>query len=149
MIATDQLPAHLSEKLERIFGADDDPMSLVEHRARLLLPNHRHIVWEGDAQTFQFGFVGGAAEEILGFPSARWINEPTFWADTVVHRDDRADAIAFCALATGRGADHDFQYRAHTADGRIVRLHDIVKVIKSHRGVAERLRGVMLEMNDD
>jgi PAS domain-containing protein len=143
MIATDQLTDVFAEKVARIFGADDDPMPLVEHRATQLLPTLRPIVWEGDAQTFQFSFVGGAAEEILGHPAIRWTSEPTFWADVVVHPEDRNDAIAFCAVATGKGADHDFQYRAQCADGSTLLLHDIVKVIKGPRGVAERLRGIM------
>lgn len=149
MIATELMTDHLAEKTAAIFGADDDPIVLVEHRARRLLPDLRPIVWEGDAQTFQFGFVGGAAEEVLGHPASRWTEEPTFWADIVVHPDDRNDAIAFCAIATGRGADHDFQYRARCADGRIVRLHDIVKVVKGRRGVAERLRGIMIELPEN
>ena len=145
-IATEQLTDIFAAKVARIFGADDDPMILVEHRARQLLPDLRPIVWEGDAQTFQFSFVGGAAEDILGYPASRWTDEPAFWADFIVHPDDRNDAIAFCALATGKGADHDFQYRARCSDGRTVRLHDIVKVVKSARGVPERLRGIMVEL---
>lgn len=149
MITTEQLTDDLAGKAAMIFGADTDTMTAVERRAVEALKGHRPIVWEGDAETFQFGFVGGAAEEVLGFPASRWTNEPTFWADIVVHPDDRNDAIAFCALATGRGADHDFVYRARCADGHIVRLHDIVKVIKSRRGVAERLRGIMIELPDE
>jgi hypothetical protein len=49
-------------------------------------------------------------------------------------------------MATGNGRDHDFQYRARSADGRVVLLHDIVKVVKGKRGVAERLRGIMIEI---
>lgn len=147
MIETELLTDKLSNTAAQIFGADSDSMEAVEERALRLLPDHRPIVWEGDAQTFQFMFVGGAAEEILGYPASRWTGEPTFWADVVVHPEDRDDAIAFCALATGRGADHDFQYRARHADGRsIVTLHDIVKVVKSSRGVPERLRGIMIEI---
>lgn len=123
-------------------------MILVEHRAKQLLHDLRPIVWEGDTQTFQFSFVGGTAEEVLGYPASRWTKEPAFWADIVVHPDDRNDAIAFCALATGKGIDHDFQYRARSSDGRTVRLHDIVKVLKGPLGVAQRLRGIMVELPD-
>lgn len=147
-IETGILSGQVAETMSRIFGAPDDPMVLVESRARQLLPGLRPIVWEGDAQTFQFSFVGDAAEEVLGHPASRWTSEPTFWADIVVHPEDRNDAIAFCAIATGKGADHDFQYRARCANGTTVRLHDIVKVIKSSRGVAERLRGIMIEVPD-
>jgi PAS domain-containing protein len=146
MVATQHLNDTFAAKIDEIFGADDDPMVVVEHRAKKLLEGQRPIVWEGDAQTFQFGFVSGHAQAVLGYPASRWIEEPTFWADIVVHPDDRNDAIAYCALATGKGIDHDFKYRARAADGRTVVLHDIVKVIKGRRGVAERLRGIMVEV---
>lgn len=146
MITTESLSAVLSEKAARIFGADHDSMQLVEERALRILPEMRPLVWEGDAQTFEFGFVGGAAEEVLGYPASRWTKEPAFWADIVVHPGDRNEAIAFCALATGKGVDHDFQYRARCSDGRVILLHDIVKVIKGRLGIAERLRGIMVEI---
>ena len=148
MIATDRLPPPLASRVKDVFGLDNDPLSAVERRAFELLPELRPIVWEGDAQTFHFAFVGGAAEEVLGYPATRWTAEPAFWADTVVYPDDRNDAIAFCALATGKGQDHDFHYRARCADGRIIRLHDIVKVIKGPKGIPQRLRGIMFEVRD-
>jgi PAS domain-containing protein len=102
-------------------------------------------VWEGDPQTFIFTYVSAAAEQVLGYPAARW-KEPGFWAQTVVHPADASDAVAYCALATGQGRDHDFQYRARAADGRAVLLHDVVHVIKGPRGVASRLRGIMVPL---
>jgi PAS domain-containing protein len=136
--------ARLSQTVDYIFGDTSDPMTLVERRAMQMLSPREFIVWEGDAQTFQFGYVSASAETILGFPCVRWLNEPPFWCDTVVHPEDRNDAIAYCALATGQGKDHDFVYRARTADGRTLWLHDIVRVVKGARGIAERLRGIML-----
>jgi PAS domain S-box-containing protein len=148
-MATEVLTAdqNLASRLDRVFGSPDDPMPLLERRALELLPDLEAIVWEGDAQTFQFTFVGRSAEDILGFPCERWLTDPTFWTGTVVHPQDRDDAIAYCALATGQGKDHDFEYRANTADGRVVWLHDVVRVVKNTRGVAERLRGVMIDVS--
>jgi PAS domain-containing protein len=139
----------LAERLAEVFGAPDDPMDAVEERARRLLPGHHAIVWEGDAATFQFGYVGRAAETVLGYPTSRWTEEPSFWADVVVHPEDRDTAVAYCALCTGKGQDHDFEYRARTADGRDLRLHDVVRVIKGDKGIATRLRGVMLDVSDE
>lgn len=149
MVATEVLrdPA-LSHHLGRVFGRFSDPMTLVERRAQELLPELRTIVWEGDPETFQFSYVGQSAEDILGYPARRWTTEPTFWADTVVHEDDRRDAVAYCALATGKCKDHDFVYRAVAADGRVVWLHDVVRVCRSPSGIAERLRGIMIDVTD-
>jgi two-component system cell cycle sensor histidine kinase/response regulator CckA len=46
------------------------------------------IVWEADAQTFRFTFVSAQAERMLGYPLARWLEEPSFWADRI-HPEDR------------------------------------------------------------
>lgn len=150
MVKTEVLkdPA-LAERLRKVFGAPGDSMDAVEKRASELLGDTKSIVWEGDPQTFQFSFVGNIAEELLGYPVKRWTVEPTFWADVVVHKEDRDDAIAFCALATGKCQDHDFVYRAVAHDGRVVWLHDVVKVIRGPRGVAERLRGIMMDITPE
>jgi PAS domain-containing protein len=132
----------LQEKLRQIFGNPSDDLSLVEERAAMVLP-HPVIVWEGDPQTFQFTYVSACAADVLGYPSDNWL-QPGFWANTVVHPDDQHDAVAFCALATAKGRDHDFQYRARHADGSIVTLHDMVHVIKGELGLPNRLRGVMV-----
>ena len=137
------LDSGLAASVREVFGSHDDPMEVVEARASLVLPGRDAIVWEGDAATFQFTYVGEAAERVLGYPVERW-REPGFWAEVVVHPDDRADAVGFCALATGQCRDHDFEYRACTAAGDVVRLHDVVIVLRGVRGVAERLRGIML-----
>ena len=130
------------------FGDGTEPIEIVARRAEALFGDARIIVWEGDAQTFEFSFVSASAEEVLAHPVARWTTEATFWADHVVHPDDRDEAIAYCALATGKGVDHAFVYRAKAADGTTVPLLDYVQVIKSKRGIAERLRGIMIDVSD-
>jgi PAS domain-containing protein len=137
----------LASQLAAIFGRPSDRIEAVTERARRQLPSVPVIVWEGDPQTFVFSYVSPSAEEVLGYPAALW-KEPGFWARTVVHPDDASDAVAYCALATGQGRDHDFQYRARTADGRAVLLHDVVHVIKSPSGVAAKLRGIMVPIEE-
>jgi len=136
-------------ELADVLGRQDDSLSEVEARlARALPADACAIVWEGDAQTFAFGYVSPGAEAILGYPARRWIDEPTFWADVVVHPEDREDAIAYCALATGKGADHVFEYRARAANGQLVWLRDVVKVVFGARGVPARLRGIMIDVTE-
>jgi PAS domain-containing protein len=139
----------LMEKLDQVFGRPSDPMVEVDRRAQSLLSDYNVVVWEGDAATFHFSFVSPSASLLLGHDSSRWTTEPTFWADVVVHPEDRNDAIGFCALATGQARDHDFVYRAVAADGSVIRLHDIVRVITGTRGVPERLRGVMIQLPEE
>ena len=101
------------------------------------------IVWEADADTFQFTFVSEQAERLLGYPVREWLT-PTFWADHV-HPDDRGWAVQFCLQATREGRPHDFEYRMTAADGRVVWLRDIVTVA-AEAGGRTRLRGVMVDV---
>ena len=136
----------LDERIENAFGSVTDPMPAVAERAEQLLDSDRAIVWEGDASTFEFAFVSESAADVLGYPAERWL-EPGFWADVVVHPEDRDYAVSYCALATGQGRDHEFEYRAVAADGRVVRLRDVVKVVLNERGRPERLRGIMIPLD--
>ena len=130
--------------LERLFGRSSDPIEMVAQRVALL--DEPVIVWEGDAATFQFTYVGSVAERLLGYPARRWTDEPTFWADVIIEPADRNDAIAYCALATAKVADHVFEYRARAADGRVVWLRDYVRVVVGARRIPVRLRGLMFDI---
>ena len=103
------------------------------------------IVWEADGRTFHFYFVSPQAEKILGYPVRRWLDEPDFWR-THTHPDDIAWCAAFCADATARGRDHEFEYRMIAADGRVVWLRDVVTVVRGTDG-SVRLRGIMLDVS--
>lgn len=139
----------LDDSLQRVFGTGDDPMHEVERRARERFPDAAMIVWEGDAETFAFTHVGGDAEALLGHAPDAWTRSGTFWVDHVVHPDDRRDAVAYCALATGKRSDHVFEYRARRSDGELVWLLDYVNVVLGDRGVPSRLRGVMIDITHD
>jgi len=104
------------------------------------------IVWEADAMTFVCSFVSEQAERILGYPTERWLKEPTFWKDHL-HPEDRDWAVEFCVKATAEKRNHDFEYRMIAADGRTVWFHDIVTVVvEGDRPTT--LRGVMVDTTD-
>lgn len=147
-VAVDKLAERpvLASQLAEIFGSPHEPIEQVDLRAARILPQQPVIVWEGDPQTFIFSYVSPSAQSLLGYPIESWM-QPGFWARTVVHPEDSSDAVAYCALATGQGRDHDFQYRARTASGETILLHDVVHVIKGRSGVASRLRGIMVPVN--
>jgi PAS domain-containing protein len=133
------------DTFDQIFGDGKDSIHAVELRAQSALGKQACIVWEGDPETFQFIYVSPASEILLGYPPAAWLMA-NFWAEKIVHPEDRRDAIAYCALATGRGRDHDFVYRALKADGQTIRLHDVVKVILGPNKVPMKLRGIMIPL---
>lgn len=135
----------MDAELDRLLGTLADPMPRIDEAIRGRFGNDA-IVWEGDASTFQYGYVNDAAERLLGFPATRWLGEPTFWADVVVHALDREEAVSYCALATGLKRHHVFDYRARAQDGRVIWFRDYVKVLLGPKTVPQRLRGFMLDV---
>ena len=105
------------------------------------------IVWEADAGTWQFTFVSRRAEEILGYPVERWRDEPNFWV-RLIYPEDRDYVVDLCRTASSEGRDHEFDYRAVAADGRVVWLRDTVRVALDEHGRPRQLRGVMVDITD-
>ncbi|OGO49393.1 MAG: hypothetical protein A2148_06820 [Chloroflexi bacterium RBG_16_68_14] len=118
-----------------------------EERLRTLIGDVDAIVWEASATTWQFSFVSGRAEAILGYPVEQWTTEPDFWANHI-YPDDREHAVAFCAKATAEARDHEFAYRMVAKDGRAVWLHDVVRVITDSEGKTQQLRGIMVDITE-
>lgn len=86
---------------------------------------------------------------MLGFSAKDWLANPSFWTTKIVHPDDSADAVAFCALATGQKADHIFEYRAITKNQDIIWLRDYVRVILGPRKIPVTLRGLMIDVSEE
>jgi PAS domain S-box-containing protein len=105
------------------------------------------IVLDADAETFQIVFVNRRAEAILGYARQQWYDEPSFWANHV-HPDDRDWALALCKEATADGRDHVLQYRMLTADGRVLWVHDMVRILVGRADGRRLLRSVMVDITE-
>jgi PAS domain S-box-containing protein len=103
------------------------------------------IVWEADAVRRHYTFVSGRAVALVGYALARWHDEADFWL-TIQHPDDRADSAAESRAARAEGRDHDLEYRVVTADGRILWMLDLVRVVRHPDGGVRHLRGVMVDI---
>ncbi|NKE71136.1 MEDS domain-containing protein [Candidatus Manganitrophus noduliformans] len=124
----------------------EEALNVSQNRYKGLVDSIDGIVWEVDISTYRFTFVSRQAERILGYPAARWLNEPDFWREQI-HPEDREWAVAFCAKKTREMCDHDFEYRMMAADGRAVWLRDLVTVIVEN-GRPVMLRGVMIDVTE-
>jgi PAS domain S-box-containing protein len=132
-------PAALARTLSQLTSSD--------RRFRELVQGLDAIVWEADAASWQVSFVSQRAEAILGYPVERWLAEPDFWGQ-LIHPEDRARVAAIYRRATAQRSDQRCEYRAVAADGRVVWLRDIVRVVRDSRGRARQLRGVMVDITD-
>jgi PAS domain S-box-containing protein len=117
-----------------------------QERLAALIESVDGIVWEAEAETWRFTFVSPQAERMLGYPVARWLEEPDFWVRHV-HPEDRDWAVRFCTECVRAKRNHEFEYRMLAADGRVVWLRDIVAVVvEGDRPV--RLRGIMVDVTE-
>src|SRR5215203_2163092 len=86
----------LRQVREGLTGCDRAEEALqVEQSRTELVNNVDGIVWEADAQTFQFKFVSHQAERLLGYPVQQWLTEPDFWASHI-HPEDRDWVVNLC-----------------------------------------------------
>ncbi|HYU16481.1 MAG TPA: ATP-binding protein [Candidatus Acidoferrum sp.] len=118
-----------------------------EERFRDLVQGLDAIVWEADAATLRFSFVSQRAETVLSYPVGRWLGTADFFVSRI-HPDDRARAMRVCREAIAKGVDHEFEYRALSADGREVWLRDIVHVLQSGAGQPAQLRGLTVDLTE-
>ena len=115
-----------------------------DEKIRNLLDTTDGVIWEADAQTFNFTFVSKQAERLLGFSVEEWYTDG-FWKRQI-HPDDRDRTIAFCMVRTKLMEAHDFIYRFIAKSGKVVWLRDIVKVIVKD-GKPSLLQGVMFDIS--
>lgn len=104
------------------------------------------IVWEAEGATGQATFVSEKAEEILGYPTSRWLSEPRFW-ENHLHPDDREKMIALSTAAKAQLRPFELEYRMVSADGRDVWIKDCINVVNAP-GRSVRHRGIMLDVTE-
>ena len=103
------------------------------------------IVWEMDARTWRFTHVSDRAVRMFGYPLERWIEEG-FWQEVLVDPEDRDWCTGYCLSSTNDNRNHAFVYRARTANGRLLWIKDVVRVIPERDGTPALLRGVMVDV---
>ena len=101
------------------------------------------VVWEADPAFSSFTYVSRQAEDITGYPAENFYREG-FWV-SLVHPDDiRGVRATTSSNIIGRDR-FALDYRLKTASGELVWIRDVVQVIRDPNGVAQRLRGLMLD----
>lgn len=123
----------------------EDARREAEFRFRMLVESAGAIVWQADPETLEFSMVSQEAEALLGYPVRRWIESAEFWPDHI-HPEDRERVLRDCREATRRGDRHAIEYRMVAADGAVVWLRDIVRVVKF--GGQRQIVGVMVDITE-
>jgi signal transduction histidine kinase len=91
------------------------------------------ILWQADPATLAFHFVGGAAEEILGYPASHWLATPQFISGRI-HPSDRDQVMALYQTVADRGGEGSAEFRALSASGETVWCRETIRVSSSSEG---------------
>jgi PAS domain S-box-containing protein len=116
-----------------------------EENFRRLVESTAAVIWQADAKTWLFTYVGPQAVKLLGYPLEQWY-EKDFWISHI-HPEDREGAIATCLARSRELQDFQFDYRMVKADGTVVWIHDIVNC-QPAQGQPAHLRGIMLDVTE-
>ncbi len=102
----------------------DEQARAAERRYRRFIEHIPAVTYldveEGDV--VRVGFISPQVEELLGYPGARFVDDPNFWF-SIVHPDDYARVDA--AATRTRDDAFDLEYRMIAADGGIIWVHDV------------------------
>ena len=115
-------------------------------RYRDLVEGLHAIVWEAEADPWQYTFLSQRAQVIFGYPVERWLAEPNFWMD-LIHADDRSTVATQCLLAAKEQRDFRVEFRSVAADGRLFWMAMIAHFWRD-RQLRSRYRGLLLDIND-
>lgn len=141
-------PAELVAQVHRAVGdLLSESLTKSEQRYRDLLDQLSGIAWERELTGGRFTFVSRHAELLLGYPASQWLSEADFLANRI-YPEDRDRHKAFLANCLGQIVDHELEYRIIAADGRVVWLRDIFRIVSQPGGSPSVLRGLMVDITE-
>lgn len=123
---------------------------VVRQRSRYedLVNSVRAIVWEAKPGEQHYDFVSHPAEELLGYPLERWLNEDGFFW-TMLHPDDLERVKRGEHTVMASGDTHVVEYRLFDAHGRVHWMRDQLSVERDDNDEPLLLRGVMIDITEN
>jgi diguanylate cyclase (GGDEF)-like protein/PAS domain S-box-containing protein len=129
-----------------VVGRVSEVERLLRWRYAELMSGIDAVVWEQLTRHPSTLYVNRKAEEVFGHPVSAWC-EPGFWGRTV-HPDDRPWASKVYRDSIRRGENAELEYRMMASDGRVVWVHDQMRVELDADGRVVHVRGVLLDVTE-
>ena len=119
--------------------------SLAEIQSRTL-KSVGAIVWNADAPSFRTTFLSGQVEEILGFSSQQWLDDPDLWKRQI-HANDREWVLESVAKRFRKAATTNLTTVFLAADGRTIWLRQVVNLVRQP-GQPLHLAGISFDITE-
>ncbi len=137
--------------IENLTGLETAPRAPVDEPQGLpaseLIDNLDAIVWAVELPGMNFLFVNKHAEKVLGYDANQWTNNPSLWTERV-YAADRDWVMQSYRRAMDRGEGHACEFRAITADGRLVWLRESARLLKDDEGRPAYFVGVTVDVTE-
>jgi sigma-B regulation protein RsbU (phosphoserine phosphatase) len=114
-----------------------------ERKLRELIHSVNAIVYELDGTSGRFTFVSERAQEFLGYSMEAW-NEPDFWKRVIVPDYYKAAMQGF-EVARRKGIDHQHEFPVISADGSVIWVRNIARVVRDAQGSISKVRTVIID----
>ncbi|MBL7049406.1 MAG: PAS domain S-box protein [Nitrospira sp.] len=123
--------------------AREEQLKINEEKFRTLVESVKIVPWKMNVENMKYTYMGQQVEELTGYPADTW-TDLEIWKERIAE-EDREEAVVNCSSAMKTGADHEFEYRMRTVDGRVIWVRDIVSVISGDNRSRE-IAGFMIDI---
>src|ERR1035438_1362229 len=111
------------------------------------LHNLNAVVWTLGVASNSVLFVTRSAMRLLGYPIQHWTNNASFWTDRV-HAADREWVTQAYRQSIQRGEANSLEFRAVTADGRVLWIRESAQLLTEAQGRPRYLNGITLDVTE-
>lgn len=140
----------LSQLMAQLIRFEDRLQTVLherETRYRSLVEQMPAITYTGALDGFHTTYVSPQIEKMLGFRQEEWLQDSSLWFNQL-HPEDRKRVLAEKGQIGALGGDNRCEYRMLARNGRVVWVHDSMKIVHDIQGQPAFVQGFALDITE-
>lgn len=118
-----------------------------EKKYRELSENLEEVVYRADPETLALQYINGAVEDLFGYTSGEWLEDPTLWKKTI-HPEDKDRVISELKEAYQKGRKKVLEFRIIRKDKSIRWVRNRISWQKDNLNNIHHLTGIVFDITD-